>query len=461
MSSCIYCGKKYDLSKSDIVPDALTNAKVINNCVCRIEHNNKFSDDFESKVIEALAFITNELDIKSSKSKQFPKYDATFNIAGTEYSASTRGDFDLLNGRILKTYDGKIGLTSIKKANKIVKDKEKILPIDVNDVVIEKKVNIDLSIFFNISMFRLISKIAFEWYCLKNNILEPRQEFNIIVNFIVSGEGDNPVSIIQNRKLYDFFEYKKNLGSHTLIAFIDNDKKVNVIIDLFGIAKYRVILCNDIPENCNNNLVYQELRTDSKKIEIISEDIADLAEKVNKFLSSESDFQCGEEIYGVKLMFSKRILSFDIELALFIIEAVNVISQLKDDITVPNKTINEILISNINNILQNSLLHKKSLKRFVNDNYNGRTEPIIINPKSGDKKTFFLLYILMKLGEKNIKGMNESLLQQLVKEIFDINQLNEVIITDEIEEKIKNEILGTKEYSNLIYKGAKVILDWN
>ncbi|MEC0666127.1 hypothetical protein P8864_09465 [Priestia flexa] len=44
---CIYCGIANDLSKSDIIPDALTNAKIINPNVCRIEHNNKFSDLFE------------------------------------------------------------------------------------------------------------------------------------------------------------------------------------------------------------------------------------------------------------------------------------------------------------------------------------------------------------------------------------------------------------------------------
>jgi len=57
------------LSKSDIIPDALTNAKMINPNVCRIKHNNDFSDMFEAEVIQKLALITNELDIKSSKGK--------------------------------------------------------------------------------------------------------------------------------------------------------------------------------------------------------------------------------------------------------------------------------------------------------------------------------------------------------------------------------------------------------
>ena len=65
--ACIYCGTTKELSASDIIPDALTNAKIINPNVCRVAHNNKFSDMFEDYVIKHLAVITNELDIKSSK----------------------------------------------------------------------------------------------------------------------------------------------------------------------------------------------------------------------------------------------------------------------------------------------------------------------------------------------------------------------------------------------------------
>jgi len=44
---CIYCDTSVDLSESDIIPDALTNARILNKNVCRIAHNNKFSDLFE------------------------------------------------------------------------------------------------------------------------------------------------------------------------------------------------------------------------------------------------------------------------------------------------------------------------------------------------------------------------------------------------------------------------------
>ena len=36
---CIYCGTAKDLSDSDIIPDALTASRIINKCVCHVEHN--------------------------------------------------------------------------------------------------------------------------------------------------------------------------------------------------------------------------------------------------------------------------------------------------------------------------------------------------------------------------------------------------------------------------------------
>ena len=99
-SACIYCGIETDLSESDIIPDALTNARITNKNVCKIEHNNKFSDLFESKVIKALAFITNELDVKSKKSKNYASYPAKVEIAGVEYEVSKTSDRSIFDGRV-------------------------------------------------------------------------------------------------------------------------------------------------------------------------------------------------------------------------------------------------------------------------------------------------------------------------------------------------------------------------
>lgn len=64
---CIYCGTAEDLSDSDIIPDALTAARIINKCVCHVEHNSGMTEKFEAEVAKKLAFLLNYLNIKSKK----------------------------------------------------------------------------------------------------------------------------------------------------------------------------------------------------------------------------------------------------------------------------------------------------------------------------------------------------------------------------------------------------------
>lgn len=87
-------------------------------------------------------------------------------------------------------------ISSYNKTVKIAKDENMVQPLDVNTIEIEKKIRINNEIFFDTSMYRILSKIAFEWYCSKNSISGYYSKFNDIIKFITTGEGTNPVSII-------------------------------------------------------------------------------------------------------------------------------------------------------------------------------------------------------------------------------------------------------------------------
>ncbi len=56
------------------------------------------------------------------------------------------------------------------------------------------------------------TKIAYEWYCSKNNISGYYNEFEDIVKFITTGTGANPVSIIQEMEIYKMIDAEVNLG---------------------------------------------------------------------------------------------------------------------------------------------------------------------------------------------------------------------------------------------------------
>ena len=165
---CIYCDAIEDLSESDIVPDALTNARILNKNVCKIAHNNKFSDLFESKVIEALSFITNILDIKTSKSSKYPQYEAFATIDGKEYKARIRDEREWFNGQIRVSIDKTQKFGAYDKIEKIAKGDE-IATVDVNDHKFDSRVTIPADIFFDEAYYRMLSKIAFEWYWLQTN----------------------------------------------------------------------------------------------------------------------------------------------------------------------------------------------------------------------------------------------------------------------------------------------------
>lgn len=458
--ACIYCGNT-ETSESDIIPDALTNARITNKNVCKTEHNNKFSDLFESDVIEALALITNGLDIKSHKGENYAAYSAKIEIDGIEYSTKMTSEKDLFNGRkVLVSTDGKHKLSSMDKITKIAQDPSQISEVDINNLPLCKKVEIDINVYFSEKMFRMIAKIAYEWYCSRNDVVGYHDEFENIVKFITSGEGNNPVTILQNEELYKYCGKQVSLGSHCLFAYIDNEEKINVIVSLFGIAMYRVVVSDDIPAFCENNFMFMELRTDSSRKELkhVSREEAE-----NYFfeLLKPSNFIEGANIAGMHIMIPKVISSIDVVVYPFVFNMTKCFLEINDETREPNERIVRILKNNIQEVLQASSLHKKSIQRFVKEYFSDGHEPIILNPNSSNKKTVLLFYILFVIGRDNIEHIDDKSLQDIAKKALDMGVQSELIVTDEIEKKLQSEMLATKGYSDLLEKGAEVIKRWN
>ena len=351
-------------------------------------------------------------------------------------------------------------MSSLERANAIAKDPSKVKPIDINSLIIEKTVNINLEIYFDPAIFRLAAKIAFEWYCAKNSVSGYHDDFENIIFFINTGNCESPISIVQNSEIYDFVGNQINLGSHCLIAFQDKQNRINVIVNLFGIVMYKVIVCNHTPEFCNNNLIYQELCIDSSRKEIINRSLMDTERKYLEYLTTHTHFFPVKLPNGVTCMLATEIPEIDILLYIFACNAVRCFQEINDETVTPNKTIIDILLKNISRITEASLLHKKSIKRFVKEHFKAEHKPIKINPKSSNKKDIFMLYILMVIGKSGVEKIDDKALQQLAKGAFNIGANEEIRISDELEEKLQIEILETPEYSSLIEQGATIIEQW-
>lgn len=460
MNKCIYCGIDHDLSESDIIPDALTNARILNRNVCRIEHNNKFSDMFESKVIDALSFITNELDIKSSKGKKYAPYEAVVTIEGTDYNLKLHGDNEIFNGRVLKSVDNTQMISSYDKAVKIAKDENMVQPLDVNTIEIEKKIRINNEIFFDTSMYRMLSKIAFEWYCSKNSISGYYSEFNDIIKFITTGEGTNPVSIIQEEKIYEMLDQQVNLGSHTLFAIEKEHGEIDVIISLFGLLMYRVKVTNKRPDICKNNFFYTELRTDSSRNELVHHSYYEAEQKFAEILSPDNFMSAGV-INGVTLMVPKVMRPIpNVELYPILFNLAKYFMAVDDDITMPNDRLNKIFLTQLKNITQASTLQKKSIKRFVNETFHQGHEKIRLNPHTSNKKAVVLFYAVYLIGKSKEEILDDRILQKILREGLPNLNGESFIVDDEMENKLKQIMMEDVKYSDVLEAGAEKIMNW-
>ena len=453
MNQCIYCGITNDLSKSDIIPDALTNAKIINPNVCRVEHNNKFSDLFEYEVIEKLSLITNELNIKSSKSKNYASYLTQINVDGIDYKTNITSETDLFRNKKIRSSDGKFLMGPIEEIQKIKNRNDKsIIQIDVNQIEIEKKVNIDLSVFFNESMYRLMAKIAFEWYCLQNDVSGKVEAFEQIIQFITNGIGEEIVTIVGNEELYRTITMTTDFASHTLLSYVAKDNSVNIIASLFGIAIYNIRICDYVIDECRNNVLFQELTIDAKRVQFKCDTIENFSHNLyNKFIEVELK-------NGFKVMIPKDMTDLSIKQQVFYATNYPLFQDNLHHENKPNKKIINLLIKFLENTLQSSAVTIRGLKRFVKEHFNSFDEKIKLNPKGNNKKAVFMFYLLFIVGQSNgaIKGLRD--LNTVLKDKFSGETIS---ISDEVSYKLNDEIFSTADYSDIILKGAKTIDSWD
>lgn len=450
---CIYCDESEDLSKSDIIPDALTNAKIINPYVCRVKHNNNFSDLFENEVITKLALITNELDIKSSKSIKYPSYEAKFNIAGREYTTKISSDTEVFGrNKKMRSVDGKSLIGPIDEIRKIKSANDKnIEEIDVNQLEIEKIVSIDYDVFFSQSMYRMAAKIAFEWYCLNNEVKRKINSFEPIIQFITDGIGDKLVTIVSNGELYSLIYNTMDFGSHTLLSYIGKDNSINVLVSLFGIAVYNIRVCDSLVDECKKNVLFQNLTLDSKRIQFKYDTFENF---VSNFNNSFIDIKLDDAFYA---MVPKDMTDVTIQSQLIYGTNYPLFQTHLQCVSQPEEKIISLIKKYTEDILQTSVITIRGLKRFVKEYFSSFDEEIRLNPKGNNKKSVFMFYLLFIIGQSNgeIKCLTD--LNKAIKEKF----IGETITTNcEVSSRLNNEILSTPEYSSFILQGAKAINIW-
>lgn len=453
---CIYCGVTDNLTYSDIIPDALTNARIYNKYVCKVEHNSRMTEKFESIVAKKLAFITNVLNIKSSNSKGYAEYSCIVQLGDNNYEVKRlRSKEDIFN-KVLWDKERNKAIGNIDTIRKIAESKGnvEVNEIDINNTELVEKVKIDIEIFFSLEMYRQVAKIAFEWYCARNNVQGKHEDFDEIIKYIVDGEGDNIVNIVADTEVNEKFEKYCNNGSHCLIGYISKTKEVRVFVNLFGLIIYDVKVCNHIPEFCHNNCLLQKLNLDSTRKSLCLKDYNGLMDDIVELINSKEEVMPKVSVNGVRICTPK--FKKDLSSNFFYMELLN---NLQKGFKKENEATEEIvdrLINNIKELLKGSLINKKVLKRFVDEKIDF-SKDLRLNPNGSEKKSIFLFYILFLIGDKNIEYLNDKILKIIISEKFGNNH---IVLTDEKCEEIRNQMLK-EDYSNIIKKGAKKVKNWD
>lgn len=106
-------------------------------------------------------------------------------------------------------------------------------------------------------------------------------------------------------------------------------------------------------------------------------------------------------------------------------------------------------------------MQKKSIKRFVNETFSEGHSPIQLNPYTHNKKATVLFYAVYLVGLSDIDKLDDNTFQNLLRERLPFYNGEELVVTDEIEQQLKTQIMETDNYSDILEKGAHIIKQWN
>lgn len=320
-----------------------------------------------------------------------------------------------------------------------------------------KSVSVSLDVYYSQAMFRLVAKIAFEWYMRENKITAPHPDFVDIVNFITVGEGKNPVSLIEDIPLYEMIREHQSLGSHLLLTYTKNSKETCVLFSLFGIALYEVVLSKY--EEARKKCCFLELRINASQTSIPCDDYEQLPDRLAKVLIEGEDSSTSTRVGMLNVNFPQGECVKKIQAITFMLDShfyiQNSVAKMKI-ITTPSESLNNLLQIGINDILQSSILHIRGLKRFAKENVSQDYEQPIFSFENLDGQCIFYYYLLMEIGKGEITDFTDEGFKNKVQSMF-ITYNSTVNITKKIQDDFRRILKEEDNHVALIKFGAEKV----
>lgn len=248
MYKCIYCNSD-DLSVSDIIPYALTGAKLTRKFVCH-EHNSFTNDSFEKTAIAHWDFFRSSLGLKERSGSEI-KFNAEFQADGvTVPSMSVSGRASIYEDK-KRLFPGEqdghkvlIGNIDKLKQKKGVNEDD-VKPLDMRNAVISVKMDL-VELFASEEMLRTIAKIAYEWHCYIHGIDSFHcDKYQEIVDCILMKK---PVEDFVEIGIDRFADQSLAMlcypGSHGVYEYDDIDGFRYVVFFFWGIMLYKIRICS-------------------------------------------------------------------------------------------------------------------------------------------------------------------------------------------------------------------------
>jgi len=256
---CIYCNCEAELTVSDIIPYALTGAKVKRRFVCKV-HNSFTNDRYEKDFIKNLDYFRKSLGLTTRDGDEI-KVNVSIDIGDYHINNVCFATVDsLLNGKqILTTSDNegrtiKIGNRDI--ISRINSSKQGIIQ-EIETANIDIRIKHDMrQMFISDTSLHSIAKIAYEWHCYVNNIeAYDSQKYGKIVEYILGDNDDELVSVVTDPITLNALNDLSRTGTNIIFEYEDNSECQYVVISLWNVIAYKILIYKGILGKSNENKV--------------------------------------------------------------------------------------------------------------------------------------------------------------------------------------------------------------
>ena len=245
---CIYCNNESDLSVSDIIPAALTGAKLRKRFVCRY-HNGFINDYYERKMISKLDFYRNLIGL-TERDGDPVRFKARVEVDGYVVEEKTISDIaSILDPKNpFRTEDESGHTVIIGETEQLLRikgaTKERIQPIDMGKVEVSRVDDLR-ELLISKEVLHAIAKIGYEWHCNRHGIESYDQgKYKDIVEYILTQESEGPlVELVISQFAYVLLDSHARTGSNMAFEYDDEDGFTYVIFSLFGVLMYKVRIC--------------------------------------------------------------------------------------------------------------------------------------------------------------------------------------------------------------------------